>query len=139
MIELTHEAIDVARVERAVHSPDCGGVVVFVGRVRDRSEGRAVRGMEYEAYEDMALARMRAIAAEVREQWATGPVAIVHRLGALDIGEASVAIAVAAPHRAAAFEACRAVIDRLKEDVPIWKKEFWADGEGWIEGRESRV
>lgn len=132
MVELTYREIDVAAVERAVQSPACGGVVAFVGRVREQSRGRSVEYLEYEAYPEMAIAKMQEIVAAIRERWGTDRVAIVHRLGRLEIGEASVAIAVAAPHRQEAFEACRYAIDRLKEEVPIWKKEVTTDGEEWI-------
>jgi molybdopterin synthase catalytic subunit len=132
MVELTYREIDIAAVERAVQSPACGGIVTFVGRVREQSRGRSVQYLEYEAYPEMAVAKMQEIVAAIRERWDTDRVAIVHRLGRLEIGEASVAIAVAAPHRREAFEACRYAIDRLKEEVPIWKKEVTPDGEEWI-------
>lgn len=132
MLELTREEINIAAVERAVQSPACGGIVAFVGRVREQSQGRSVRYLEYEAYPEMALAKMQEIAAEIQARWGTDRVAIVHRLGRLEIGEASVVICVAAPHRQEAFEACRYAIDRLKEEVPIWKKEVSTEGGEWI-------
>jgi molybdopterin synthase catalytic subunit len=132
MFELTYDEIDVAAVEQAAQSPACGGSVVFVGRVRQVSRGKSVRYLEYDAYPEMAVAKMREIAAAIQDRWGTDRVAIVHRLGRLEIGEATIAIGVAAPHRAEAFEACRYAIDRLKEEVPIWKKEVTTDGEEWI-------
>jgi molybdopterin synthase catalytic subunit len=105
-----------------------------VGVVRDNNAGRRVLWLEYEAYEEMALPLMEEIAREVRARWPVTSVRIEHRLGRLEIGEASVAVAVASPHRREAFEACRYAIDTLKRTVPIWKKEFFEGGEAWIEG-----
>jgi molybdopterin synthase catalytic subunit len=102
--------------------------------VRNKNGGRPVRHLEYEAYEEMALPLMQEIAREARGRWPVTEVRIVHRLGRLEIGETSVAVAVTAPHRGAAFEACRYAIDTLKATVPIWKKEFYADGAVWLEG-----
>jgi molybdopterin synthase catalytic subunit len=97
-----------------------------------------VRYLEYEAYEEMALPLMRQIAEEVRGRWPVTEVRLVHRLGRLEIGEASVAVAIASPHRAEAFAACRYAIDTLKARVPIWKKEYYADGSAWLEGPEAK-
>ena len=110
-----------------------GALCVFVGTVRDLNRGRRVLRLEYEAYESMALPLMEEIAAEVRRRWPVTDVRIVHRLGALAIGDASVAVAVASPHREQAFLACRFAIDTLKQTVPIWKKEFYADGSAWLD------
>ena len=112
-----------------------GAVAAFTGLVRDHNQGRTVRYLEYEAYEPMALAQMRAIVAEIKERWPVDRVGIVHRLGRLEIGETSVAIVVTAAHRKPAFEACHYAIDRVKQTVPIWKKEIFADGEAWVEGQ----
>jgi molybdopterin synthase catalytic subunit len=109
-------------------------VVTFDGFVRNESHGRATKFLEYEAYEAMALAKMREIVAQLHQEFAIHRVAIAHRLGRLEIGETSVFIAVSAPHRAAAFEACRFAIDTLKRTVPIWKKEYFADGAVWADG-----
>jgi molybdopterin synthase catalytic subunit len=117
-------------------APEDGAVCLFLGVVRNENGGRPVRHLEYEAYEEMARPLMEEIAAEARRRWPVTEVHIVHRLGRLEIGEPSVAVSVAAPHRAAAFEACRYAIDTLKATVPIWKKEFYADGEIWLEGPE---
>ena len=133
MVRLTLEPIDVAALTPA--AAEDGAVCLFLGVVRNENGGRAVRHLEYEAYEEMALPLMEEIAAEARRRWAVTAVRIVHRLGPLQIGEASVAVAVTAPHRGPAFEACRYAIDTLKATVPIWKKEFYADGAVWIDPR----
>jgi molybdopterin synthase catalytic subunit len=132
MVLLTREPIDLAALH-ATTAAD-GAVCLFVGVVRNENDGRAVRHLEYEAYEDMALPLMHEIADAARRRWPVTSVRLVHRLGRMEIGEASVAVAVASPHRAEAFEACRYVIDALKTSVPIWKKEFYADGAVWREG-----
>jgi molybdopterin synthase catalytic subunit len=113
--------------------PDCGAVVLFSGTVRDHAEGRAgVEFLEYEAYESKALERFETIAAEARSAWpAIGRVAMLHRVGRLELGESAVVVAVSAPHRAEAFEAARFAIDTLKVAAPIWKHETWQDGAAW--------
>ena len=122
---------------KSLREPEDGALVVFDGFVRNNFRGRRTLYLEYEAYEPMALAKIREIGAQIREKFAVRRLAIVHRLGRLEIGETSVLIAVSSPHRAAAFDSCRFAIDTLKRTVPIWKKEFfadgaiWADGEGW--------
>ena len=128
--------LDVAAVLREVESPDAGGVASFVGTVRRRSRDRDVRYLEYEAYEEMAEPMLERLAAELTARHGLCSVAIHHRTGRVEIGEASVAIAVSAPHRAAALTACREAIDTLKETIPLWKKEVYAGGEEWI-GRGS--
>ena len=110
-----------------------GAACTFVGVVRDHNRGRAVVRLEYEAYEEMALPLMEEIAAEAKRRFRVTAVSIVHRLGRMEIGEPSVAVAAFAPHRADAFAACRYAIDALKATVPIWKKEFYADGAVWLE------
>jgi molybdopterin synthase catalytic subunit len=109
-------------------------MVVFVGSVRDMSEGKQVDFLEYEAYEPMALQRLHEVAAEAESRWPVLAIAIQHRVGRLEIGDDAVVVAVSCPHRAEAFEACRYVIDRLKEVVPIWKKEHGEGGQVWIGG-----
>ena len=126
------EPLALDRVIAAVERRQAGGVVTFVGKVRDHSRGHAIDHLEYEAYAPMALKVMRRIAAEVEAGVADTSVAVHHRLGRLAIGEAAVIIAAAAPHRAEAFAACRAVIERLKQDVPIWKREVAVDGTTWV-------
>ena len=111
-----------------------GAVATFSGTVRNNARGKHVTALSYEAYPEMAEAEMRKIAAEVYAQWPDCRVAMLHRIGKLEIGEVSVAIAVATPHRKASFEACEFAINRLKETVPIWKKEAYDDGEVWVEG-----
>ena len=131
---LTHDPIDVDALLRHVRAPQDGAVVSFDGFVRNKSRGRATLYLEYEAYESMALAKIREIAGEIHVKFPVHRLAIVHRLGHLEIGETSVFIAVSSPHRPAAFEACRFAIDTLKRTVPIWKKEFFEDGAVWADG-----
>lgn len=133
-IELTREIIPNATIAREVRADEDGAVATFDGCVRNHSHGRSTLYLEYEAYESMALAKMQEIAQHVHNSFAINRVAIVHRLGRLEIGETSVFIAVSAAHRAAAFDACRYAIDNLKNTVPIWKKEFFADGAAWADG-----
>ncbi len=132
MFEITDEVLTTDAEAEAVRAPDCGAVVAFLGTVRSPSRGREVRYLEYEAYPEMAVRKMEQIAAEIRERWGLTRVAIRHRTGRLEVGEASVAIGIAAPHRHEAFDACEYAIVRLKRIVPVWKKEVWADGEEWI-------
>ncbi len=132
MFEIVTEHIDIDRVQTAVADPAGGATVSFVGTPRDHNDGRQVTGLEYEAYTEMALSEIRKIGDEVRRRWPVLGVAIVHRIGSVPIGEASVVIAVSSAHRAVAFEACRFAIDRLKEVVPIWKKEHFEGGQVWI-------
>ncbi len=133
MYKITSEPIDAATVERAVFTDSNGGVVVFHGVVRDNSDGgRDVSYLEYEAYPEMAEQQMREIGAEIERRWGTTDVAMVHRIGRVEIGETSVVVAVGSPHRGEAFDACRYAIDTLKATVPIWKKEAFADGEVWV-------
>lgn len=133
-IEVTTEVIDVPTVEDRVRHSGAGAVCTFTGLVRDHSGAGSVTHLEYEAYEPMAQREMRRLAEEVLDRWPGARVAIVHRVGRLELQEASVVISVSCPHRAEAFEACRWAIDQLKESVPIWKKEFRPDGSAWIEG-----
>jgi molybdopterin synthase catalytic subunit len=124
--------IDVEELEQEVASPAAGAIVTFAGTTRRDNVGRRVLRLEYEAYEPMALSEMRKLAREAGERWEIVRITIRHRIGVVEIGETSVAIAVAAAHRSEAFEACRFAIDRLKEVVPIWKKEYFEGGEVWI-------
>jgi molybdopterin synthase catalytic subunit len=133
MIRLTTELIDHHALTEAVRLPGCGAVVTFLGTVRDLTDGRVTVALDYEAYPVMAEKKMAEIERETRQRWPVGEMLMVHRLGHLDVGDVSVAVAVSCPHRAQAFEACRHTIDRLKELVPIWKKENWADGNAdWV-------
>jgi MoaE-MoaD fusion protein len=138
LVEIGPAPLDPRRLEAAVAHPSAGGICTFTGVVRDNSLGRSVTHLEYEAYAEMAEAEIRRITDEIGGRWPDARVAVAHRTGRLQIGEASVVVAVSCPHRAEAFEACRYGIDRLKESVPIWKKEFAADGESWIEGTRAR-
>jgi molybdopterin synthase catalytic subunit len=133
-IFLTREAIDAFDLIRSVRAAEDGAVVTFDGCVRNHSHGRLTLYLDYEAYESMALAKMRNIAAEMHARFPIHRVAIAHRLGRLQIGETSVFIAVSSPHRPAAFDACRFAIDTLKRTVPIWKKEYFEDGAVWADG-----
>jgi len=132
--QLVREPIDMAALARLVRAPEDGAVVTFDGFVRNQSHNRPTLYLDYEAYESMALAKMREIGLQIHEKYRIHRVAMVHRLGRLEIGETSVFIAVSAPHRAAAFDACRFAIDTLKRTVPIWKKEYFEDGAVWADG-----
>jgi molybdopterin synthase catalytic subunit len=133
-IEITRSRILNAEIAAQVRTDADGAVATFDGCVRNHSHGRSTLYLEYEAYEAMALAKMHEIAAYLHANYAIRRVAMVHRLGRLEIGETSVVVAVSAAHRAAAFDACRYAIDTLKKTVPIWKKEFFADGAVWADG-----
>ncbi|WP_416236589.1 molybdopterin converting factor subunit 1 [Thermomicrobium sp. 4228-Ro] len=126
------EPLDVRAVERLVAHPGAGAIVTFVGTVREQARGKRVRSLEYEAYAEAAEEAFAEIASEIAQRWPVLGVAIHHRTGRLEVGEASVVIAVASAHRAEAFEACRYAIERLKQVAPIWKKEVYEDGEVWI-------
>jgi molybdopterin synthase catalytic subunit len=132
--ELVRAAIDAEALVGHVRAGQDGAIVTFDGFVRNESHGRETSYLEYEAYESMAIGKMKEIAAQIHEKFAIHRVAIVHRLGRLEIGDTSVFIAVSAPHRGAAFDACRFAIDTLKRTVPIWKKEYFADGAVWADG-----
>jgi molybdopterin converting factor subunit 1 len=130
---ISERALDVGEVVARVVGPEAGGIVTFVGTVRDASRGRAIRHLEYEAYPGMAEREMEKIADAAAAQWPGARVAMAHRTGHLAIGEIAVVIVASAPHRAEAFAACRYAIDTLKQQVPIWKKEVTVDGEYWVE------
>jgi molybdopterin synthase catalytic subunit len=134
LILLVHERIDANALVGHVRTGGDGAIVTFDGCVRNQSHGRRTLYLDYEAYESMALAKMGEIAGEVHAKFEIDRVAIAHRLGRLEIGETSVFIAISAPHRAAAFDACRYAIDTLKGTVPIWKKEYFEDGAVWADG-----
>jgi len=133
-VRIVHEPIDTAAMFSELASPRDGAQALFLGVVRDHHEGRSVEHLEYEAYEPMALAKLREIRERALARFEVRDVAIVHRLGRLEIGEASVAVLVVSAHRGAAFDAVRFTMDVLKEEVPIFKREFYADGDRWIEG-----
>jgi molybdopterin synthase catalytic subunit len=133
VIQLNHEPIDSNQALASVQSPHAGAVVLFLGTTREFTAGRQTESLDYESYGEMAASKLEELEQQARQQWALTEVTIVHRLGHLEIGEASVAIAVSAPHRKDAFTAGQWLIDTLKEIVPIWKKENWADGTSeWV-------
>src|SRR5215831_14557338 len=134
VIQITRDALDRDALVAAVSHPGVGGIVIFEGVVRDNARGKQIRYLEYDVYPEMAVQQIREILAEVERRWHVDRVAVAHRIGRLEIGEASVIIVVATPHRAEAFEACRYIIDTLKTTVPIWKKEVATNGEEWVEG-----
>src|SRR5688572_4174724 len=127
MVELTDKAIDYAQLTESVRSPQAGGVVLFLGTVRELTAGRRTMALDYDAYPEMAIAKLQELEDEAKKQWPIVKAGIVHRLGHLELGDVSVAVAVSCPHRQQAFEAGKFLIDRLKEIVPIWKKENWSD------------
>jgi MoaE-MoaD fusion protein len=134
LFAITREPLDPRALEQQILAGSDGAVVTFHGVVRNNTRGRATLRLEYECYEPMAIRKMAEIGREIASAYPIGRIAMAHRLGMLEIGEASVIVAVAAPHRKAAFEAALEGINRLKRLVPIWKKEFFADGEVWVEG-----
>ena len=132
---LTDQPLDVEDAVQRVSGPGMGGIVTFVGAVRDHARGRQIQHLEYEAYPEMAEREMQKIVDAAAERWPGTAVSIGHRAGHLEIGDVAVVVAAASPHRAEAFEACRFAIDTLKETVPIWKKEVATDGEYWVDDR----
>lgn len=132
LFEVTDKPISADEVAARVTNPHSGATLVFVGTTREWTKGRRTVYLEYEAYPEMAVGQLARIGREIDEQWPGAKTAIVHRIGRVDVTEASVVIAVATPHRADAFAACRHAIERLKQIVPIWKKEIWEDGEQWV-------
>jgi molybdopterin synthase catalytic subunit len=132
MFEVVEHPLDLTRLVAAVGRPDAGAITTFLGTTRDQNAGRHVMRLEYEAYPEMAIREMQRIGELAVERFGVKAVAIAHRVGVVEIGEASVAIAVSAAHRDAAFAGCRFAIDRLKEIVPIWKKEYYVGGAVWI-------
>jgi molybdopterin converting factor subunit 1 len=135
LYQITRDPIDAQKISRQLLRPEDGAICVFEGVVRNNSKGKRTLHLVYEGYETMALKKLEEIGIFVKQAWDIGHIAIVHRLGHLDIGETSVAVIVTSAHRRAAFDACHYAIDKLKKVVPIWKKEFFEDGEVWIEGQ----
>jgi molybdopterin synthase catalytic subunit len=136
--ELTSEPLDLARLVSEVTAPSCGGIVTFLGVVREEDEGRKVVALTYDAYDALARAQLGSVAAEALGRWPDARISVQHRSGRLVVGDVSVAIAVACPHRAEAFACCRFLIDRLKEAVPIWKREESEEGARWLRGHDYR-
>ncbi len=137
MVSITTQPIDVNAIYNAVRSVHSGGIDIFVGTVRDRSHGRRVKALDYSAYVPMAEKLMMEIEDAMRKQWPLHNVVLVHRIGTLALGDVAVVTAVAAAHRKEAFEACRYAIDRIKADVPIWKKEHFEEGTEWVVGQHD--
>lgn len=137
LIEITTEPLSADKIIAKVSNPMAGAILTFVGTVREFTQGKRTTFLEYEAYPEMAVKKMQEIAAEIKEKWPNTEVAMSHRIGKLGIEEISVIIAVATPHREAGFEAGRYAIERLKQIVPIWKKEIWDDGEEWVGHQEG--
>ena len=136
-VEITTDSLDIGAIARRVVPVNCGAIVTLDGFVRQFTKGRETEYLVYEGYEPMALKEMAKLVDAAKKQFEIEHVGIVHRLGKLEIGETSVVISVASPHRRAAFEACEWLIKELKRTVPIWKKEVYADGETWIEGESE--
>lgn len=131
-INISATTLDVAHCITAVQSPDSGGIDVFIGTVRNATKGKAVVRLEFEVYERMAVKELEKITEHAMQQWPLHKVVVHHRTGTLHVGDVAVVIAVSAAHRDAAFDACRYIIDTLKQTVPIWKKEVFEDGEVWV-------
>ena len=139
-LELTHEAIDHDALFERVRSNQAGAVVLFLGTVREMTDGKQTASLDYEAYPEMALKQLGTLLDEAQIRWPIVRAAVIHRLGHLELGDIAVGVAISCPHRGAAFEAGQWVMDRIKEVVPIWKKEHWADGSTeWVHPGESPV
>ncbi|MGA9769204.1 MAG: molybdenum cofactor biosynthesis protein MoaE [Blastocatellia bacterium] len=137
IFEITREPIDISSLRARLLTGESGAVVIFDGVARNNTKGRRTLYLEYEGYTEMALKMMSQILTEIREKWSINRAGIIHRLGRIDISESSVVIVVTSAHRRVAFEACQYGIDRLKKIVPIWKKEYFEDGEIWVENEEA--
>jgi molybdopterin synthase catalytic subunit len=134
MFAITSDPLDPAPLVEAVRRDESGAVALFYGVVRNENKGRTVQYLEYDAYPEMAIKKMKEVADEVRARFPVTGVGVLHRIGRLEIGETSLLVAVSSGHRKEAFDACHFAVDRIKQIVPIWKKEVWEDGEEWIEG-----
>jgi molybdopterin synthase catalytic subunit len=134
MFAVTHEPLDPTALVESVRQDESGAVALFYGVVRNENMGRNVQYLEYDVYPEMAVKKMREVADEVSAKYPITGIGVLHRVGRLEIGETSLLVAVSSAHRVAAFEACHFAVDRIKQIVPIWKKEVWEDGEEWIEG-----
>jgi len=132
LIHISDKPLELEKITQLVTDDACGAIDIFVGTVRDQTKGKKVLQLDFEAYEKMAVSEMAKLAEEAAERWPVKKMAIHHRVGSLSIGETAVIIAVSTPHRNASFEACKFVIDTLKQTVPIWKKEIFEDGEVWV-------
>jgi len=134
MFEVSREPPDLQRLMNFVRKDESGAVALFYGVVRNHNQGRRVQYLEYDAYPGMAVKKMREVAEEVRARWPITEMGMIHRMGRVEVGEAALVVAVSSPHRREAFEACQYAVDRVKEIVPIWKKEVGEGGEVWLEG-----
>lgn len=132
LIHISEKPLELEKITQMVTDDGCGAIDIFVGTVRNQTKGKPVLKLDFEAYEKMAISEMTKLAKEASERWPVKKMAIHHRVGILGIGETAVIIAVSTPHRNASFEACKFVIDTLKQTVPIWKKEIFEDGEVWV-------
>ncbi|NWN94491.1 MAG: molybdenum cofactor biosynthesis protein MoaE [Bacillus sp. (in: Bacteria)] len=139
MFEIVKEPVDVSKLIEAVADRNAGAIVTFIGTVREMTKGKKTLYLEYEAYEPMARKKLEQIGTEIRQQFPEAKTAIVHRIGRLGISDIAVAIAVSAPHRDEAYRANRYAIERIKEMVPIWKKEHWENGEMWVGNQKETV
>lgn len=139
MFEITREPLDPAPLVASVRRDESGAVALFYGVVRNENMGRNVRYLEYDAYPEMAIKKMKEVAAEVQAKFPITGIGILHRVGRLEIGETSLLVAVSSGHRAEAFDACHFAVDRIKQIVPVWKKEVWEDGSEWIEGHVPEI
>ena len=139
MFQITSDPLDPAALVAAVRRDESGAVALFYGVVRNENMGRGVLYLEYDAYPEMALKKMREVADDVRAKFPVNGIGIMHRTGRLEIGETSLLVAVSSGHRKEAFEACHYAVDRIKETVPVWKKEVWEDGSEWVEGHMPDV
>ena len=139
MFAVTREPLDPAPLVAAVRCGESGAVALFYGVVRNENMGRSVRYLEYDAYPEMAVKKMEEVAREVRAKYPVTGIGVLHRIGRLEIGETSLLVAVSSAHRAEAFDACHFAVDRIKQVVPVWKKEVWDDGAEWVEGHTPDV
>jgi molybdopterin synthase catalytic subunit len=137
IVALTRQPIDPVRCSAVLNHPACGAVVTFMGTVRNEHGGKKVVRLDYSAYEEMAIRLLEDLAGQAAERFRLAEVVLVHRVGQLAVGDASIFIGAAAPHRKEAFAACQYLIDQVKEIVPVWKKEYYEDGQSWIEGNDS--
>ena len=139
MIELTYQTLDPEKTTALVRKDSNGAVVTFLGTTRDSFEGRRVVMLEYEAFEEMAIKKLEEIRRELQAEFQIGDIAMAHRIGSVPIGEISLVVAVASPHRLEAFQACHQAVNRLKETVPIWKKEIYEDGSRWVACEDHEI
>ena len=138
LIRITRDPLDPEPFVQHVRRDESGAVALFLGVARNNNLGRRVLRLEYDAYPEMAERKLRQVAEEMASRWPITDIAIAHRIGHLEIGETSLVVAVSSPHRKEAFDACQQTVDRIKEVVPIWKKEVWEGGETWIEGEKQK-